>query len=82
MTPRKKLDLNQLAASIVAQATGEAPKTKMATPKQLAGQKGGRVGGKKRMSALTDEERTALAMKGVAGRKKAPADQAGATVKK
>lgn len=78
MATRKKLDLNQIAASIVAQATGEAPKAKMATPKQIAGSKGGRVGGKKRMEVLTDEQRTALAMKGVAGRKKAPADEAGA----
>jgi hypothetical protein len=82
MTARKKLDLNQLAISIVAQATGEAPKTKMATPKQIAGRKGGLKGGKARMGALTDEQRTALALKGVAGRKKAPANQTGAPVKK
>ena len=59
------------------QATGAAPKPKM-TAKQQAGQKGGLVGGKKRMAIMTNEQRTELAMKGVAGRKKAPAGEAGA----
>lgn len=78
MVTRKKLDLNQLAASIVAQATGEVPKTKMATPKQIAGSKGGLKGGKARMAALTDEQRTELALKAVAARKSAPTGKAGA----
>lgn len=75
----KKLDLSQLAKSIVDQATGEAPKTKMATAKQIAGQKGGLKGGKARMDALTAEQRTALALEGVAARRKAPAGKGGAT---
>ncbi len=74
----KKLDLSQLAKSIVDQATGESPKVKMATAKQRAGQAGGLKGGKARMDAMTDAERKALALKGVAGRKKAPAGEAGA----
>ena len=61
------------------QATGGPP---VKTAKQLAGRKGGLAGGKKRMATMTDEQRTALAMKGVAGRKKAPAGEAGALVKK
>ena len=78
----KKLDLNQLAKSIVDQATGETPRKKLPpTPKQLAGQKGGLKGGKARMEALTEAERTALAMKGVAGRKKAPENKSGAVLR-
>lgn len=79
MPTRKKQDLNELAASIVAQTTGSAPKTKMATPKQLAGREGGRKGGRSRMDALTADQRRELALKGVEARK-APAgpDTAGA----
>jgi hypothetical protein len=74
-----KLDLNQLAKSIVDQATGDAPRKKLApTPKQVAGQKGGLKGGKARMGALNDEQRTALAMKGVAARKTPASSGAGA----
>lgn len=71
--PSKKLDLSQLAKSIVDQASGDTPKVKMATPKQIAGRKGGLKGGKARMATLTDEQRTALSMKGVAARKEASA---------
>ena len=49
--PTRKLDLNQLAKSIVDQAIGDAPKPPPPTPKQLAGRKGGLVGGKKRMDS-------------------------------
>lgn len=76
----RNLDINQLAKRLVDQATGEAPK--LDVKKQAAGRKGGQVGGKKRMEALTDEQRAALALKGVAGRKKAPAVEAEASVKK
>ena len=72
-----KRDFSQVAHDVFMQATGAAPKPKM-TAKQEAGQKGGLVGGKKRMATMTDEQRTALALKGVAGRKKAPAGEAGA----
>ena len=83
-TRSSKLDLNQLAKSILDQAIGESPKMKAPpTAKQLAGRKGGLKGGKSRMAALTDEQRTALALKGVAGRRNAPAVDAGAaSVKK
>lgn len=72
-----KRDFSQVAHDVFMQATGAAPKPKL-TAKQQAGQKGGLVGGKKRMATMTDEQRTALALKGVAGRKKAPAGEAGA----
>lgn len=78
MAPKK--DFTQVAHAVFVQATGGGPPLK--TAKQLAGRKGGLVGGKKRMDAMTDEQRTALALKGVAGRKKAPAVEAGALVKK
>jgi hypothetical protein len=72
-TTRKRLDANQLAASIVAQAVGDAPMPNQA--KARAGRKGGVVGGKKRMDALTDAERHELAMRGVQARKGAPGPQ-------
>ena len=77
-----KKDFTEVAHAVFLQATGAAPKKIAPSAKQLAGRKGGLVGGKKRMEAMTDEQRTALAMKGVAGRKKAPAVEAGAVVKK
>ena len=77
MAPKK--DYTQVAHAVFVQATGGPP---VKTAKQLAGRKGGLVGGKKRMDKLTDDQRTALALKGVAGRKKAPAVEAGALVKK
>lgn len=49
---------------------------------QFAGKKGGLKGGKSRMDALSEEQRTALAMKGVAARKNAPAGETGALVVK
>ncbi len=76
-----KKDFSQVAHDVFMQAVGSTPK-KTATPKQLAGRKGGLKGGKARMEGMTDAQRTALAMKGVAGRKKAPAVEAGALVKK
>ena len=76
-----KRDFTQVAHDVFMQATGATPKPKM-TARQQAGQKGGLAGGKKRMASMTDEQRSALAMKGVAGRKKAPASAAGALVKK
>jgi hypothetical protein len=77
-----KKDFTQVAHAVFLQATGSAPKKADPTAKQIAGRKGGLKGGKSRMSALTDEQRTALALKGVAGRKKAPAGEAGAAIKK
>lgn len=77
-----KKDISQLAKFIVDQAVGDIPKPAPLTAKQLAGRKGGQKGGKSRMDAMTDEQKTALALKGVEARKKAPAGEAGASVKK
>lgn len=74
-----KKDFTQVAHAVFVQATGGPP---VKTAKQLAGRQGGLKGGKTRMAALTDEQRTALALKGVAARKKAPAVEAGAKITK
>lgn len=61
------LDLNQLAASIVDQATGEAPiepKTEEKEKNQAAvelGRLGGKKGGRARAEKLTPEERSEIA---------------------
>ena len=73
-----KKDFTQVAHAVFQQAVGEAPRPLPLTAKQVAGRAGGLKGGKKRMEALTDEQRTALALKGVAGRKKAPTGETGA----
>lgn len=65
-----KKDFTQIAFAVFQQATGQAPKKAAPNAKQIAGRKGGLKGGKVRMDALTEEQRTALALKGVAGRKK------------
>lgn len=78
----KKLDLNQLAKSIVDEATGEEPKTVMATPRQRAGKLSGAKGGKARMEGLSPEERRELAMRGVAARQEAPARAGAVQLKK
>ena len=54
-----KKDFSQIAFQVVQQATGEVPKPKL-NAKQEAGRKGGTVGGKKRMEALTQEQRSTL----------------------
>ncbi len=77
-----KKDFTQVAHDVFMQATGQAPKPKPLTAKQIAGSKGGLKGGKARMDALTAEQRADLAAKGVAGRKKAPAGEAGAKITK
>jgi hypothetical protein len=74
--------MNQLAKRILDEATGDATKTQRHSPKQEAGRKGGLKGGKTRMDVLTEAQRTELAMKGVASRKKAPAGEAGAALVK
>ena len=78
--PSKK-DFTQVAFAVFQQATGVKPKI-APNAKQLAGRKGGLVGGKKRMDSLTDAERLELSARGVAARKKAPAGKAGAGLKK
>lgn len=77
-TRKAKKDFTQVAHAVFVQATGGPP---VKTAKQLAGRKGGLAGGKKRMDALTGEQRAALSLKAVAARKKAPAGEAGAQVK-
>jgi hypothetical protein len=74
--PAKK-DFTQVAFAVVQQATGAAPKPKLSA-RQEAGRKGGLQGGKKRMQAMTEAQRSELAAKGVAARKKTPARKAGA----
>ncbi len=73
-----KKDINQLAKFIVDQAIGDVPKPAPLNAKQLAGRKGGQKGGKARMDAMSDEQRTALAIKGVAARKTPASSGAGA----
>lgn len=74
-----KKDFTQVAHAVFVQATGGAP---VKTAKQIAGRKGGQVGGKKRMDALNEAQRLELSMRGVAARKKAPTGKAGAESKK
>ena len=76
-----KKDFTQAAHAVFLQATGVVP-IKTPSKKQIAGRMGGLKGGKARMDAMTDAQRIELAMKGVAGRKKAPAGEAGALAKK
>lgn len=60
-----RLDLNQLAKSIVDQATGEAPiepeKPEKNKAAQELGRLGGLKGGKARAESLTPEERSEIA---------------------
>jgi hypothetical protein len=66
-TKRPKLDLNQLAKSIVGQATGEVELPKE-TAAQQAGRRGGLIGGAARASRLTPEQRSEIAKKAAAKR--------------
>ena len=77
-----KKDFSQIAHDLFMRATGQAPAKRAPSAKQIAGRKGGLKGGKTRMDAMTQAERIELSMKGVAARKKAPAGQAGAAIKK
>lgn len=65
-------DLNQLAASIVAQATDEEPKQPKQPEKNPAavalGRLGGLKGGKARKDALTKEQRVEIAKKAASTR--------------
>lgn len=69
---RGRLDLNQLAKSIVDQATGEAPKPTEEPEKNPAavalGRLGGLKGGAARAKKLTAEERSLIAKKAAAKR--------------
>lgn len=66
--PKARPDVNQLAARIVAEATGEAPKTPdpetVKDPNAVAlGRKGGLKGGPARAKAMTKKQRAASAKK-------------------
>lgn len=63
-----KLDANQLAARVVADATG-APRPRRKNPAAVAlGRRGGLKGGKARAEALTPEERSKIARKAAEAR--------------
>lgn len=67
MNKRKQpRDLNQLAASIIQQATSETPQAEESTVSKIAkllGRLGGLKGGPARAAALLPEERKAIAKK-------------------
>lgn len=64
---RKPIDINQLAASIVQEATGEPTKEK--NPAAVAlGRLGGLKGGKARAESLTAKKRKEIARKAAASR--------------
>lgn len=67
---QKRPDLNQLAASIVAEATGEAEPTPNPEDKEKneSSVKGGKKGGKARAEVLTPEERSEIAKKAAQSR--------------
>lgn len=82
MTTKKKprpADINQLAASIVADATGQEDPTQEPAPEEpteddkdpnavALGRKGGLKGGKARAAKLTPEQRSAIAKKAAIAR--------------
>jgi hypothetical protein len=62
-------DFNQIARSIVDQATGEAPPAKKKDPAAVAlGRKGGLKGGKARAAKMTKEQRSESAKKAARAR--------------
>jgi hypothetical protein len=68
-----RLDANQIAFSVVQQATGEASKVMPEPPKKnpaavTLGRLGGLKGGKARANSLTPEKRRAIAKKAAAAR--------------
>jgi hypothetical protein len=78
--PKVREDMNQLAHRIVAEATGQAPKTPDPDagkdPAAVAlGRKGGLKGGKARAKKLTKAQRTEIAKKAAAVRWAKPADR-------
>jgi len=69
---RKKPDLNERAASVVARATGQPRRAKPAKRKNPAavalGKLGGPKGGKARAASLSPEQRSEIARKAAAAR--------------
>ena len=76
-----KKDFTQVAHAVFMQATGATPKKAEPTAKQLAGRKGGLIGGKNRMDAMTADEKARLSALGVAARKTPASSRAGAVRK-
>ena len=72
-----KKDFTQVAHAVFMQATGAVPKKAEPTAKQIAARKGGLIGGKNRMDAMTTEEKTRLSALGVAARKTPASSRAG-----
>jgi len=68
--PRRPVDLNQLAAGIVAIATGATPDPLSAPEPRntISGRKGGLKGGKARAAATSPERRSEIAKKAAAAR--------------
>lgn len=65
----RKPDANQLAARIVAAATGMTPRKRRKNPAAVAlGRKGGLKGGKARAAAMTPEQRSEIAKRAAAAR--------------
>jgi hypothetical protein len=65
----KQGDANQIAASVVAKATGDAKKPHKKNPAAVAlGRRGGLKGGKARAASLTPEQRSEIARKAAAKR--------------
>ena len=65
--PKRPRDMNELAAAIVREATGEAEEERHIAAVQR-GEKGGKKGGKARAEKLTPEQRSAIAKKAAAAR--------------
>jgi len=64
-------DINEIAFSVVQQATGEVERTPV-SGKAAAGRKGGQKGGASRAQSLTSEQRSQIAKKAAAARWKKP----------
>ena len=66
---RKRLDANQLAARVVADATGSTPRKRRKNPAAVAlGRKGGLKGGRARADSLSPKERSEIARRAAAAR--------------
>lgn len=75
-TPKRPRDLNQLAARLVAESTGQVPPAEPVDPIKAAaatlGRRGGLKGGKARAAALSAEDRSRIARQAAATRWKKP----------
>jgi hypothetical protein len=73
----KRKDFTQIAFAVFQRATGGAVSKAAPNAKQIAGRKGGLIGGKKRMDSMTDDEKAKLSALGVAARKTPASSRAG-----